>query len=50
MSTEHSPDSCDDLGYRHPHCRPGHALDRRGFLAHTGFGLGAMALADLLGQ
>ena len=28
----------------------GHALGRRRFLADTGFGLGAMALADLLGQ
>jgi len=50
MSTEHSADE-EGSGIRSPaSSTPSHSFPRRRFLTDCGFGLGAMALADLLGQ
>ena len=50
MSTDPSPDSPPRGHDRHPAGMRGDGCGRRGFLARTGFGLGAMALWDLFHQ
>ena len=46
MSTDPSPDSPPRGHDRHPAGMRGDGCGRRGFLARTGFGLGAMALGE----